>query len=131
MVKKAQDKQKVKQPFVDRWEKHYSTFEFLYLFVTHFCMIKCSYDVIDLSIVVIYDVQYVAATYGSKVNWISIFANYKWVACVLNALVFTFLGICFKKKCGFVNLLLKVNTYVFSSRFKEFKNLENDIFSFF
>ncbi len=28
----------------------------------HFCMIKCIYDVISLSIFVIYDVQYVAIT---------------------------------------------------------------------
>jgi hypothetical protein len=58
-------------------------------------MMKCSYDFIDLSIVVIYDVQYVGATNGYKVNWISVFVNHKWVACVLNALVFMFLGICF------------------------------------
>jgi hypothetical protein len=43
----------------------------------HFCIIKCDYDVIDLSIFVIYDVQYVIATYGSKINWRSIFANHR------------------------------------------------------
>ncbi len=32
-----------------------------------------------------------------------------------------FLGVCFKKMCSFVNLLLKLNLYVLSSRFKEFK----------
>ncbi len=32
-----------------------------------FLMIECSYDVIDLSIFVIYDMQYVVA-YGSKIN---------------------------------------------------------------
>ncbi len=31
-------------------------------------MIECSFDVIDLSIFVIYDVQYVAFTYGFKIN---------------------------------------------------------------
>jgi hypothetical protein len=31
-------------------------------------MIECSYDVIDLYIFVIYDVQYVVAAYGSKIN---------------------------------------------------------------
>jgi hypothetical protein len=82
-------------------------------------------------LLLLYDVQYVAATYGSKINWISIFANHKWVTRVLNALIFMFLGIHFFFKCGFVNLLLKLNIYVFSSRFKEFRNLENDISSFF
>jgi hypothetical protein len=33
MVKKAQDKQKVKQPFVECLEKDYPTFEFLYLHI--------------------------------------------------------------------------------------------------
>jgi hypothetical protein len=41
------------------------------------------------------------------------------------------LKICFKKMCGFVNLLLKLNIYVLSSRFKEFKYSKNDISSFF
>jgi len=36
----------------------------------------------------------------------------------------------FLKKCNFVNLLHKLNIYVFSSRFKEFKNSKNDISSF-
>jgi hypothetical protein len=31
-------------------------------------MIGCSYDVVDLSIFVIYDVQYVGTAYGSKIN---------------------------------------------------------------
>jgi hypothetical protein len=31
--------------------------------------------------------------------------------------------------CGFVNLLLKFNIYVFSSKFKEFKYPKNDISS--
>ncbi len=34
----------------------------------HFSMIKCSSYVNDLFIFVIYDVQYVVATYGSKIN---------------------------------------------------------------
>ncbi len=84
-------------------------------------MIECSYDVIDLSIFIIYDVQYVAIAYGSKINWIFVFANHKWTTSILNALVFMFLEICFKKMCRFVNLLLKFNIYVFSLWLKEFK----------
>jgi hypothetical protein len=42
-----------------------------------------------------------------------------------------FIRIHFKKMCGFINLLLKLNIYVFSLRYKEFKHLENDIPSFF
>jgi hypothetical protein len=38
------------------------------LFATHFCMIECNYDVIDLFIFVIYDVQYFSIAYGSKTN---------------------------------------------------------------
>ncbi len=34
----------------------------------HFSIIECSCNVIDLSIFVIYDVQYVATRYGSKKN---------------------------------------------------------------
>ncbi len=34
----------------------------------HFFMIKCSFDAIDLSIFVIYDMQYVAVAYGPKIN---------------------------------------------------------------
>ncbi len=34
----------------------------------HFLMIECSYDDIDLSNFVIYDMQYVVAAYGSKIN---------------------------------------------------------------
>jgi len=41
-----------------------------------------------------------------------------------------FLGVRLKKMCGFVNLLLKYNIYVISSRFKEFKYSKNDILSF-
>ncbi len=66
-------------------------------------MIECSFDVIDLSIFVIYDVQYVLTTYGSKINWIYVFAYHKWATCMLNALVFMFVGVRFKKMCGFVN----------------------------
>ncbi len=65
----------------------------------HFLMIECSFDVIDLSVFVIYDVQYVVAKYGSKITQIYVFANHKWT-CILNALVFMFLGVCFKKICG-------------------------------
>jgi hypothetical protein len=41
-----------------------------------------------------------------------------------------FLGVHFKKMCGFVNLLLKFNIYVLSSTFKECRYLENGIPSF-
>jgi hypothetical protein len=34
------------------------------------------------------------------------------------------------KMCGFVNFLLKLNIYVFSSSFKEFRYSKNDISSF-
>jgi hypothetical protein len=50
------------------------------LSLIHFCLIKCSYDV-----------QYVVATYGFKINWIFIFVNHKWATHVLNALVLLFL----------------------------------------
>jgi len=99
MVKKAQDKQKVKATICWMFRKALPNFWILVfayiLFVIHLGMIKCSYDVIDLFIVVIHNVQYVVTTYGSKINWISIFANHKWVARVLNALIFMFLGILF------------------------------------
>jgi len=62
-------------------------------------MIECSFDVIDLSIFIIYDVQYVAVTYGFKINWIFVYANHKWATHVLNALVVMFLGVRFKKMC--------------------------------
>jgi hypothetical protein len=65
------------------------------LFTIQLCMIKCNYDVINLSIFVIYDMQYVATPYGSKTNWISMFANHKWASCALNALIFMFLRVCF------------------------------------
>jgi len=41
-----------------------------------------------------------------------------------------FLGVHFKKMCGFVDLLFKLNIYVFSSKFKEFRYPKNDISSF-
>jgi hypothetical protein len=53
------------------------------LFVIQFCIIECSYDVLDLSIFVIYDVQYVTIAYGFKTTR------------VLNALIFMFLSIFF------------------------------------
>ncbi len=34
----------------------------------HFSIIECNFKVIDLSILVMYDVQYDAATYGFKIN---------------------------------------------------------------
>jgi hypothetical protein len=103
----------------------------IYIIYNAFFMIECSFDVIDLFIFVIYDVQYVASTYGSKINWTFVFANHKWPTSILNALVVMFLGIHFKKMCGFVNLLFKLNIYVLSSRFKEFRCSENDISSFY
>jgi hypothetical protein len=42
-----------------------------------------------------------------------------------------FLGIRFEKMYYFVNLLLQLNIYVISSRFKEFRYSKNDISSFF
>jgi hypothetical protein len=80
-------------------------------------MIKCNFDVIDWNIFVIYDVQYVITAYGSKINWISIFANHKWATHILNALVFMFFRIYFKKMYSFVNFLLKLNIYELSSKF--------------
>ncbi len=78
------------------------------LFAIHFCMIECSFDVIDLSKFIIYDVQYVAATYGFKVNWIFVYANHKWVTHVLNALVVMFLRVHFLKMCNSINLLFNL-----------------------
>ncbi len=43
---------------------------------------------------------------------------------------FMFLKVHFWKLCGFVNLFLIINIYVFSSRFKEIKFFKNDISSF-
>ncbi len=50
----------------------------------HFCIIECNYDVIDLLILVMYDVQYDVVAYGSKINWISLFANHRGATCMLN-----------------------------------------------
>jgi hypothetical protein len=58
------------------------------------------------------------------------YTNHKWPTHILNALVFMFLGVRFKKMCGFVNLFLKPNIYVLSSRFENFRYSENDIPSF-
>jgi len=108
-------------------------------------MIKCNYDVIDLSIFIVYDVQYVASVYGSKINWIFVFSNHKWAtrilnALVLNALVFMFLGVPFKN-CAilliyFSNLIymyfhqglknLDIQKLIYHHFF--FKNLKNEIF---
>jgi len=95
-----------------------------------FLMIKCSCDVKILFIFVIYDVQYVTTTYGLEKNWISAFANHKWTTCILNALRFMLLEFRFKKMYDFVNLLLKLNIYVLSSRIKEFRYLKHDISPF-
>ncbi len=55
------------------------------LFVMHFCIIKCNFDVLNLFILITYDAQYVVIHVGSR--WIKylIFANNKWVAHILNA----------------------------------------------
>jgi hypothetical protein len=76
-------------------------------------MIKCSYDVINSSNFVIYDVQYVRVTYGSKINRISILVNHKCVTHILNALIFMFLRICFKKMCSFINFFLRLYICIF------------------
>jgi hypothetical protein len=65
---------------------------------------------------------------GPKINWIFIFTNHNWAACILNALFFIFLRVYFKNMCNFVNLLLKLNIYVLSSRFSKIRYLENDYF---
>jgi hypothetical protein len=41
-----------------------------------------------------------------------------------------FLKVHLKKMCGFVNFILKLIIYVFSSRFKEIQNSKYDISSF-
>jgi len=82
----------------------------------HFSIIECNFKVIDLSILVMYDVQYDAATYGFKINWIYVFANHKGAARMLNAWVLIFDGVHYKKICGFNNLLFKLNMHVFSPR---------------
>jgi hypothetical protein len=38
------------------------------LFVMHFCIIKCNFDVLNLSIFITYDVQYVVITCRFKIN---------------------------------------------------------------
>jgi hypothetical protein len=75
-------------------------------------MIKCNYDVIDLFVFFIYDVQHVTTTCGSEINWIFVFKNHKLTTCILNALVFMCLRVYFKKMCGIVNLLFKLYIYV-------------------
>ncbi len=75
--------------------------------------------------------QYDAIVYGSKINCIFVFANHKGTTQVPNTLIIIFDGVHFRKMCGFINLLLKFNMYVFSSRCKSFKILENVLFSFF
>ncbi len=62
----------------------------IYIICDAFFMIECNYDVIDLSNFVIYDVQYVAISYGFKINWIYVFVNHKWASHILNTLAFMF-----------------------------------------
>ncbi len=61
----------------------------------YFSIIECNYEVTNLSILVMYDVQYDATTYGYKINWIFIFANHKRISHMLNALVLIFDGVHF------------------------------------
>ncbi len=49
----------------------------------------------NFSILVMYDVKHDVATYESKINWISIFANHKGATHMLNALVLIFDGVHF------------------------------------
>jgi len=88
---------------------------------TFFKILDCNYDVVDLSILIMYDVQYDATTYGSKINWKYVFANHKGTTRMLNALALIFDSFHSKKICGFINLFLKLNMYVSSSRCRSFK----------
>jgi hypothetical protein len=94
-----------------------------------FCIIDYNFNVINLSILVMYNVQYDAIAYGYKINWILLFVNHKRTTHTLNALIIIFYNVCVMKMCGFINLLLKFNIYVFLSRSKSFKNLVNVMFS--
>jgi hypothetical protein len=68
-----------------------------------------------------YDVQYDATTYGSKINWKYVFANHEGTTRMLNALALIIDSFHSKKICGFINLFLKLNMYVSSSRCRSFK----------
>ncbi len=52
--------------------------------------------------------QYDAIVYGSKINFIFVFANHKGTTHVPNTLIIIFDGIRFRKMCGFINLLLSL-----------------------
>ncbi len=52
--------------------------------------------------------QYDATTYGSKINWIYVFANHKGTTCMLNALVLILESVHSKKICGFINCSLSL-----------------------
>jgi hypothetical protein len=67
----------------------------LVIFKIHFSIIECNYEVTIFSILVMYDVKHDVATYESKINWISIFANHKGATHMLNALVLIFDGVHF------------------------------------
>ncbi len=96
----------------------------------YFLMIEYSYDVIELSIFVIYDVQYVPIAYGSKINWIFIFANHKWTTHILNALIFMFSKFCFIKMCDFVNYFSNLIYMYFHQGLKKF-NVQKMIYHHF
>jgi hypothetical protein len=68
-----------------------------------------------------YDVQYDAVVYGSKINCIFVFANHKGTTHVSNTLIIILGGVPFRKMCGIINLVLRFNMYVFSPRCKSFK----------
>ncbi len=72
--------------------------------------------------------QYDAIVYGYQINCIFVFANHKGTTHVPNTLIIIFDGIRFRKMYGFINLLLKFNMYVFSSRCKSFLKLKNLLF---
>ncbi len=97
----------------------------------HFSIIECNFKVIDLSILVMHDVQYDATTYGFKINWIFIFVNHKRTTHMLNAWVLIFDGVHLRNIYNFNNFLLKLNMYVSLSRCSRFQNSENVMFSLF
>jgi len=68
-----------------------------------------------------YDVQYDATTYGSKINWIYVFANHKRITCMLNVLILIFDNFHSKIFFSFINSFVKLNMCVSSSRSKSFK----------
>jgi len=93
------------------------------LFKMHFSIIECNFKVTNLSILVMYDVQYDAATYGFKINWIFVFANHKGATRILNAWVLIFDGVHLRKFLNLICMFLHQDVV-------DLKNLGNVIFSF-